>query len=222
MNIEVEQTVFASNDIYAEENRRLFREKGIFVVNMISAPGAGKTTVLESLLPLVKEESNVAVIEGDLYTAKDAERIHSLGIDVVQLNTEGACHLDAKMIHDAIRKLSLDMVDLLVIENVGNLVCPAEFDLGEHMKVHIASVTEGNDKPLKYPLIYEKSEAVLLNKVDLLPYTDFDLEGYQADIHQINPKLTLFCLSARTKVGVREVGRWLLEKAKIQGNDVKS
>lgn len=221
MKIEVVKNVFESNDAYAEKNRQLFKEKGLFVVNIISSPGAGKTSVLERLIPLLKEQLNVAVIEGDLYTTKDANRIQKQEVEVVQINTEGACHLDAKMIHQAARKLNLDEINILIIENVGNLVCPAEFDVGENMKIHIASVTEGNDKPLKYPLVYEKSQLVLLNKVDLIPYTDFNIEAYKEDILNINPQLTYFSLSARSGVGLEEVTQWIVEKVKTQSEGAK-
>lgn len=222
MKIEVVKRILESNDTYAEKNRLTFKENGVFAINMISSPGAGKTSVLEALLPLLQEQIMVAVIEGDLYTTKDAERIETYGVDVVQINTEGACHLDAKMIFQAIRKLTLSSVDLLIIENVGNLVCPAEFDIGEMMKLHVASITEGNDKPLKYPLIYEKADVVLLNKTDLLSYTDFDVETYKSDLYHINPTLMLFELSARKGTGVKEVAKWLTSKVITFKSGVKS
>lgn len=219
MKIEVIKNVFESNDTYAQKNRQHFKEKNVFVVNIISSPGAGKTSVLEQLIPLIKKQIQVAVIEGDLYTTKDADRIGQLGIEVVQINTEGACHLDARMITQAAGRIHLEETDLLIIENVGNLVCPAEFDVGENMKIHISSVTEGNDKPLKYPLIYEKAQLVLLNKVDLIPYTEFDLAAYKEDVQNINPNLVCLSISARSGVGIKEVAQWLVEKVKKQNED---
>ncbi len=220
MKIEVIKNVFESNDTYAQKNRQYFKEKKVFVVNIISSPGAGKTSVLEQFIPLIKKQIHVAVIEGDLYTTKDADRIQKLGVEVVQINTEGACHLDAKMITEAAGRMNLEDTDLLIIENVGNLVCPAEFDVGENMKMHIASVTEGNDKPMKYPLIYEKAELILLNKVDLIPYIEFDLAAYKEDLQNINPRLVCLNVSARTGEGIKEVAQWLIEKVKKQNEGV--
>ena len=216
MKVEVVRNVFESNDIYAHKNKKILKENSIFTVNIISSPGAGKTSLLEKLIPKLKEQMGVAVIEGDLYTEKDALRIKNLGVQVIQINTEGACHLDARMVFEAIKQLDLTQIDLLIIENVGNLVCPAEFDIGEDMKIHIASVTEGNDKPLKYPLVYEKSKLVLLNKMDLIPYTDFDKTVYKQDILSINPKLIVFDVSAQTEAGLKEVTRWLVAQVKQQ------
>lgn len=221
MKVEVIKSVFECNDTYAKKNRQYFKEKNVFVVNIISSPGAGKTSILECLIPLLKEQIQVAVIEGDLYTTKDADRIEGLGVEVVQINTEGACHLDARMITQAVESIDLQETDLLIIENVGNLVCPAEFDLGENMKIHIASVTEGNDKPLKYPLIYEKAQLVLLNKLDLIPYVAFDLTVYKEDLQNINPKLEWLGISARSGEGIKEVAQWLVEKVKKQNEDTR-
>ena len=222
MKVEVIKNVFESNDTYAQKNRQQFKDKHVFAVNIISSPGAGKTSVLERLIPLMKEQIKVAVIEGDLYTTKDADRIEHLGVEVVQINTEGACHLDAKMITQAAGRINLEETDLLIIENVGNLVCPAEFDVGENMKIHIASIAEGNDKPMKYPLIYEKAQLVLLNKVDLIPYTEFDLAAYKEDLQNINPKLVCLTVSARTGEGIKEVAQWLIEKVKRQNEGAGS
>ena len=189
MEVKVMTNVLAKNDAIAADLQRLFKEKNIFVFNLLGSPGAGKTSLLEATLKELAEEYSLAVIEGDLYTAKDAERIHKLGIPVLQINTVGGCHLDAKMIEDALAELDLDKLDMIIIENVGNLVCPAEFAIGEAMKVTVLSVTEGEDKPLKYPLIFKESKAVLLNKVDLLPYIPFDKEKAVTDIKNLNPAL---------------------------------
>lgn len=170
MQVQVKTDVLAKNDAIAESLQQLFKEKNIFVFNLLGSPGSGKTSLLEATLQDLAKDYRLAVIEGDLFTAKDAERIHALGVPVIQINTVGGCHLDAKMIQDALGDLNLDDLDMIIIENVGNLVCPAEFDIGESMKVTVLSVTEGEDKPLKYPLIFKESKAILLNKIDLLPY----------------------------------------------------
>lgn len=214
MEVKVMTNVLAKNDAIAADLQRLFKEKNIFVFNLLGSPGAGKTSLLEATLKELAEEYSLAVIEGDLYTAKDAERIHKLGIPVLQINTVGGCHLDAKMIEDALSELDLDKLDMIIIENVGNLVCPAEFAIGEAMKVTVLSVTEGEDKPLKYPLIFKESKAVLLNKVDLLPYIPFDKDKAVTDIKNLNPSVSLFEVSCTAKKGLTEWTNWL--KAQIE------
>ena len=164
MQVEVKTNVLAKNDAIASSLQQVFKEKNIFVFNLMGSPGAGKTSLLEATLQDLVKDYKLAVIEGDLFTSKDAERIHALGVPVIQIITVGGCHLDANMIQDAITDLDLDELDMIIIENVGNLVCPAEFDIGEAMKVTVLSVTEGEDKPLKYPLIFKESKAILLNK----------------------------------------------------------
>ncbi|MDU2576918.1 MAG: hydrogenase nickel incorporation protein HypB [Veillonella sp.] len=163
MQVQVKTNVLAKNDAIAESLQQLFKEKNIFVFNLLGSPGAGKTSLLEATLHDLKKDYRLAVIEGDLFTAKDAERIHELGVPVIQINTVGGCHLDAQMIQDALGDLNLDELDMIIIENVGNLVCPAEFEIGESMKVTVLSVTEGEDKPLKYPLIFKESKAIIRN-----------------------------------------------------------
>ena len=214
MEVKVMTNVLAKNDAIAADLQRLFKEKNIFVFNLLGSPGAGKTSLLEATLKELAEEYSLPVIEGDLYTAKDAERIHKLGIPVLQINTVGGCHLDAKMIEDALSELDLDKLDMIIIENVGNLVCPAEFAIGEAMKVTVLSVTEGEDKPLKYPLIFKESKAVLLNKVDLLPYIPFDKDKAVTDIKNLNPSVSLFEVSCTAKTGLTEWTNWL--KAQIE------
>lgn len=209
MEVKVMTNVLAKNDAIAADLQRLFKEKNIFVFNLLGSPGAGKASLLEATLKELAEDYSLAVIEGDLYTAKDAERIHKLGIPVLQINTVGGCHLDAKMIEDALSELDLDKLDMIIIENVGNLVCPAEFAIGEAMKVTVLSVTEGEDKPLKYPLIFKESKAVLLNKVDLLPYIPFDKEKAITDIKNLNPTASLFEVSCTAKTGLTEWTDWL-------------
>lgn len=209
MKVSVVMDILQGNDAIARENREIFKNRGILVINLMSSPGSGKTTVLERTIDCLHGDINIGVIEGDVYTARDAERIEKKGIPVVQINTGGGCHLDARMIAGAIGRLPLNGLDLLVIENVGNLVCPAEYDLGEAMKVTVLSVTEGNDKPAKYPAMFRKSAAVIANKTDLLPYTDFDLHAFARDVRAINPGVTVFPMSAREGEGIREWCDWL-------------
>ncbi|WP_298704383.1 hydrogenase nickel incorporation protein HypB [uncultured Veillonella sp.] len=209
MEVKVMTDVLAKNDALALDLQRLFQEKNIFVFNLLGSPGAGKTSLLEATLQKLAETYNIAVIEGDLYTDKDAARIHRLGIPVLQINTVGGCHLDAAMIEQALGELDLDTLDMIVIENVGNLVCPAEFAIGEAMKVTVLSVTEGEDKPLKYPLIFKESKAVLLNKVDLLPYIPFDKEKAVEDIKNLNPTVQLFEVSCTKGDGLEAWTQWL-------------
>lgn len=201
-NIPVVRNVLEANARSAEQLRALFREKGILVLNLISSPGSGKTSFLERTLRELKDELRMAVIEGDPQTINDAERVSSAGADaVVQINTEGGCHLNAAMTAEALSRIDLENLDVIFIENVGNLVCPAEFDLGEDMKVNLLSVTEGDDKPEKYPLIFSLSKVVILNKTDLLPYVDFDIEKASALSRSLNPDQINFRLSCRTGEG---------------------
>ena len=209
MEVKVMTNVLAKNDAIAEALQQKFKEKNIFVFNLMGSPGAGKTSLLEATLQDLVKDYKLAVIEGDLYTSKDAERIHALGIPVLQINTVGGCHLDAQMIESALDDLDLDELDMIIIENVGNLVCPAEFDIGEAMKVTVLSVTEGEDKPLKYPLIFKESKAVLLNKIDLLPYVPFDKDKALADIHNLNHNAHVFEVSCTAKDGLTEWTNWL-------------
>ncbi|MGE4552071.1 MAG: hydrogenase nickel incorporation protein HypB, partial [Desulfovibrionaceae bacterium] len=176
MEIPVVRNVLEANDRIASDLKRLFDDKGILCLNLMSSPGAGKTTVLERTLADLKGEFRMAVVEGDLQTDNDARRVAATGAQAVQINTEGGCHLDSSMVQDAVRAIDLEGLDILFVENVGNLVCPAEFDVGEDYKVTLLSVAEGDDKPQKYPLMFHISAVMILNKTDLLPYVDFDLE----------------------------------------------
>ena len=209
MEVKVMKNVLAMNDEAAAENAALFQRKGIFVLNLMGSPGAGKTTLLECTLEALKDEMRLAVIEGDLFTSKDAERIDRLGVPVVQINTSGGCHLDAPMVKSALSSIDLDSLDMLIIENVGNLVCPAEFALGEDVKAVVLSVTEGNDKPLKYPLIFKESALTLLNKIDLVPYTDFNVAAATEDIMTVHPGVAVLPVSARTGEGLAAWLDWL-------------
>ena len=208
MKVKVATRILEANDRIALENRKVFDRAGVFVVNLMSGPGAGKTSLLERTLSS-KGDLRIGVIEGDIAGSDDAERIEKFGAPVVQINTGGACHLDANMISDVLADLPLDDVDVLFIENVGNLVCPAEFKVGEDMKVMLLSIAEGHDKPLKYPLMFQESSALILNKIDLAPYTDVDMEKIKRDSLSLNPKLNIFELSCRTGQGVPEWISWL-------------
>jgi hydrogenase nickel incorporation protein HypB len=209
MKVKVATSILGANDRIAEENSRIFRDNGVFVINIMSSPGAGKTTLLEKTLAALKGKYNIGVIEGDIATTADAERIEKTGVPVVQINTDGACHLDGSMIRGVLDEFDLGNLDLLIVENVGNLVCPAEFKVGEDMKVMLLSVAEGDDKPLKYPLMFHESSALVINKVDLLPYTDFNLDKAMRDSLSINPKLAVLPLSARTGEGIEGWYGWL-------------
>ncbi len=213
VHIKLESNILGSNELLARKNRNEFQNQGILVLNMMSSPGAGKTTLLERTIELLNGQLRLGVIEGDLYTDQDAQRIEKKGVQVIQINTEGTCHLDAGMVGKAFKNLpENDNLDIIFIENVGNLVCPAEFDLGEDCKVVVLSTAEGNDKPLKYPLIFHESRAVILNKIDLLPYTDFSLERFHKDLENINPNAKTFLVSGRTSQGIQDWTDWLLEE----------
>jgi hydrogenase nickel incorporation protein HypB len=209
MEIKVMANILDKNDQIAAEVNGFLTAKGIFSLNLLGSPGSGKTSLLEKTIAALKDEMSIAVIEGDLFTAKDAERIDRQGVPVVQINTGGGCHLDANMVKGVLAGLDLAKLDLLIIENVGNLVCPAEFQIGEDVKVTVLSVTEGDDKPLKYPLIFKQASAVILNKIDLLPYTSFDLASACDDIAGINPKIALIKASCRTGEGLEDWYGWL-------------
>ena len=212
MEVKVMKNILGENDKIAEENRKLFAEKKIFVLNLMGSPGSGKTSLLEKTLSALAEKINVAVIEGDLFTAKDAQRIENQNIPVVQINTSGGCHLDAQMVKRAAESLDLDKLDLIVVENVGNLVCPAEFDVGENVKAVVLSITEGDDKPLKYPLIFKESAVTLLNKIDLLEFTNFDLNSAREDLTTLHPSLKIIETSCTKNIGLEEWTEWLLKK----------
>lgn len=208
----VKKNILGTNDEIAKQNREIFNDKGIFTINMLGSPGAGKTSVLEQTIKNLKDEIKMAVIEGDLYTTKDAERIESHGIEVLQVNTGGGCHLDASMITESINHIDIDGLDFLIIENVGNLVCPASYDLSEDMKVTVLSITEGNDKPLKYPSMFQRSELLIVNKVDLLEYTNFSMEELYEDIKSLNENIKIIEVSCSTGKGINELIQFFKEK----------
>lgn len=205
--IRIGEDLRRKNEAIAGENRNLLSGKRIVSINVMSAPGAGKTSLLLRTIPLLKGRHAVGVIEGDIQTRTDAERIATLGVPVYQIETGGVCHLDAAMVHSALHQLDLDAVDLLFIENVGNLVCPAEFDLGEDARVMLLSVSEGDDKPKKYPLMFRESRLLLLNKIDLAPYVSFDIAKARREALEINPKLEIVEISCTTGVGL---DRWVM------------
>jgi len=213
IKIQVLNNILEMNDSYAAENRRIFEANNSFAMNMMSSPGSGKTTLLERTLERL-DPSRVAIIEGDMQTTKDAERLERFGCQIVQISTGNACHLDGKMIHDALADLDLSDVRLLVIENVGNLVCPAEFRVGEDSKIVVLSVTEGEDKPLKYPLMFREAAICIFNKIDLLPYLDFSLDEARENARQINPQLEFLEISGKTGEGLEEWTDWLKSKMK--------
>lgn len=214
--IDVNANVLGANQTLALENRELFSGRGIYVFNLMSGPGAGKTTLLERTIVALKERFSFAVIEGDVQSDHDARKIGALGIPVVQINTGGACHLDARQVHNHLGSFDLDRVDCLVIENVGNLVCPAGRALGEHINIVIASVPEGDDKPYKYPGMFLAVDAVVINKIDLLPYLDFDLPAYRDLVIGLNPGARIFEVSCTTGQGLEEWAGWLMEKCSEQ------
>lgn len=201
----VEQNILSENNLIAARNRGYFEAKSVFVLNMVSSPGSGKTTLLEKTLFNLKSRLPIAVIEGDQQTDNDADRIRKLDIPCIQINTQNGCHLDAAMIHRAVKKMNLQGNTLLFIENVGNLVCPALFDLGENKRVVLISVTEGDDKPLKYPYMFDSADICVINKIDLLPYVDSKIERIQDNALKINSNLIFFELSATVGTGI---DRW--------------
>ncbi|MFZ2448727.1 MAG: hydrogenase nickel incorporation protein HypB [Syntrophobacteraceae bacterium] len=212
IKVPVVRNILQANERLAAENRRKFDEAGIYVLNLMSSPGAGKTSLLEKTIEGLSGRIGIAVIEGDLQSSYDAERIQSKGVQAVQINTDGGCHLDGNMIQIALESLDLSGVDLLIIENVGNLVCPAEFNLGEHDKIMILSVTEGDDKPLKYPLMFQICSVLLVNKIDLLPYTDCDMQKIRDRAGQLNGNQKVFEISCRTGEGFAPWLAWIEAK----------
>lgn len=209
MEIPVVRNILEANDQLAGQLTKLFAARKMLVLNLMSSPGAGKTSILERTLADLAKEFKMAVIEGDLQTDNDARRVAATGAQAVQINTEGGCHLSSAMILEALDKLNLDGLDILFIENVGNLVCPAEFSLGEDAKVTLLSTTEGDDKPEKYPLMFHLSAVMVLNKIDLLPYVDFSLDKARAHASKLNGDIKIFPVSCRTREGLEAWYDWL-------------
>ena len=209
MEIDLKQPILKKNDTLAERNRELFAQKKVFVLNILASPGSGKTSTILATIEALRDEFNIAVIEGDIASSVDSERIKAQGIPAVQINTGGACHLESDMIRRAVAVLDLDDLDLVLLENVGNLVCPTDFDLGENAKVMILSVPEGDDKPLKYPGVFQVAQAVILNKVDTMPVFNFNREAFESEVNQLNPAAPIFPISATTGEGVEAWASWL-------------
>ena len=212
--LEVKQSVFANNDAQAEKLREELKQKGIYLLNLMSSPGSGKTTTLTRLIELLKEGLKIGVMEADIDSDVDAVTIAATGAKAIQLHTGGMCHLDAAMTRQGLDGLDAGEADLVVLENVGNLVCPAEFDTGAVKNMAILSVPEGHDKPLKYPLMFQVCDAVLINKIDVAPYFDFDFEKCTEYIRMRNPKAVIFPISAKTGEGIEAVADWLKEEVK--------
>ena len=210
--LEIKQSIFEDNDKDAEAVRAELKEKGVFLLNLMSSPGSGKTTTLCRTIELLKNQLRIGIMEADIDSDVDAKTIAEQGVKSIQLHTGGMCHLDADMTRQGIEALGIEDVDLAILENVGNLVCPAEFDTGALSNVMILSVPEGHDKPLKYPLMFQICDAVLINKIDVLPYFDFDMELVKEYIHMRNPKAEIFPICAKTGEGISEWARWLKEK----------
>ncbi len=210
----IERKVLEKNDDLARRNREMFAKNDLFVINLVSSPGSGKTSVLEQTLKYFGSSLRIAIIEGDVQTDLDAQRIAKFNVPVVQIVTNGGCHLEAKLVNDALSGFDLSNVDLLVIENVGNLVCPANYDLGEAMKVVIVSTTEGDDKPLKYPGMFHHSSVLIVNKIDLVPYVNSNPEVIKKNAQQINPRLKIFETSCTTNKGIPEWCEWLRSQTK--------
>jgi hydrogenase nickel incorporation protein HypB len=210
MEIKVVKDILGANDRIARKNRQLFDDNKVFVVNVMASPGAGKTSVIMETIKRLKGKTRVGVVEGDISSSLDAEAIGKEDVPVVQINTGGECHLDASMTATALGDLPLKDIDLLLIENVGNLVCPAEFSLGENLRILIASTPEGDDKPFKYPLMFHETDVVIINKIDLLPYLKFDVDAFSQTIRGINRKVKIFPVSCTTGQGIEEWVSWLL------------
>jgi len=210
-NIKVYKDLMGANDEWAAKTREVLQEKNLRMVNVIGSPGAGKTTLLEGMASRMAGQLRFAVLEGDVETTRDAERLAALNVPVSQLLTGGACHLEAKLVHHALLDLPLDELDMVIVENVGNLVCPAEFDIGEHAKIGVLSVTEGEDKPIKYPLLFQTSKAVVLTKTDLLPHLPFDIEACVGFLKDTNDSAEIFQVSATTGDGMDAWAKWLTD-----------
>ena len=208
--ITIQEEILGANEKKAKGNQELLDKHGILMVNIMSSPGAGKTSLILQTISRFKDKARIAVIEGDVASTVDADKVREQGVPVVQINTAGGCHLDANMTENALSNLPLSDIDLLLIENVGNLICPAEFALGEHKKVMLLSLPEGHDKPYKYPLMFAEADVVLINKIDLLPYLEFDVAAFSKAVTGLNPAAKLFQVSCKTGDGLEEWFSWLL------------
>ncbi len=214
MEVKVLQDILSANDGIARRNQSRLNKHGILTINVMSSPGAGKTSLILQTINNLKEKARIAVIEGDIASTVDADKVHKQGVEVVQINTAGGCHLDANMTENALNNLPLGDIDLLLIENVGNLICPAEFALGEHKKVMLLSLPEGDDKVYKYPLMFAEANVVLINKIDLLPFVDFNLTAFHKAVSGLNPKVKIFRVSCKTGEGLEAWFSWLEDEMK--------
>ncbi|MGD9110282.1 MAG: hydrogenase nickel incorporation protein HypB [Phycisphaerales bacterium] len=215
--VQVGKKILSANEEYAQQNRQLLSQQQKVCLNMISSPGSGKTSILARTVSELRDKISIGVVEGDIQTELDAERIRTAGASAVQINTEGACHLSAAQVNTALQKLPLEKLDLIIIENVGNLVCPSAFELGEDGKIAVLSVAEGDDKPVKYPALFSKSKVLLINKIDLLDGSasvDFDVDKVKADARKLNERIEIFCVSAKTSKGMNGWYDWLIQAAK--------
>lgn len=211
-HIDLDKKILDKSERFAQENRELLDAHGVFMIDLLASPGAGKTSTIKATINALREKYSIAIIEGDIASNVDAVRIKEMGIPAVQINTGGSCHLEGDMINKALKVLDLDNTDLIIIENVGNLVCPTDFYLGEDVKVMILSVPEGDDKPLKYPGIFQAAKAIILNKVDTLPVFDFDMPAFEKRILNLNPQAPLFKIAATKENGVEDWTAWLTEQ----------
>ncbi len=211
-HIDLDKKILDKSERFAQENRELLDAHGVFMIDLLASPGAGKTSTIKATINALRESFNIAIIEGDIASNVDAVRIKEMGIPAVQINTGGSCHLEGDMINKALKVLDLENTDLIIIENVGNLVCPTDFYLGEDLKVMILSVPEGDDKPLKYPGIFQAAKAIILNKVDTLPVFDFDMPAFEERILNLNPQAPLFKIAATKENGVDSWSAWLTEQ----------
>lgn len=211
-HIDINEAILKKNDSMASDLRKLFADNNVFVLDLLASPGSGKTSTILATIEALRDEFNIAVIEGDIASSVDADKIKAQGTAAVQINTGGACHLESAMIKRAVDVLDLERLDLIIIENVGNLVCPTDFDLGENAKVMILSVPEGHDKPLKYPGVFQVSEAVILNKTDTMPVFDFDEDAFNESVKQLNPNAPIFPMAATKGEGVDEWATWLADQ----------
>ena len=212
MEVKVLKNILGANEQIAEKNRGLLKQNSVFALNLMSSPGAGKTSLILQTIRRLKSKTRIGVIEGDISSSVDAEAVSKEGVPVIQINTGGGCHLDANMVSNALNNLPLADIDLLFIENVGNLICPAGFALGEHRKVIVSSIPEGDDKPLKYPVMFHEADIVVLNKTDLLPYVKFDANAFSQALRGINERLGIISVSCTTGQGLEEWVSWLLEQ----------
>ncbi|MFU8890343.1 MAG: hydrogenase nickel incorporation protein HypB [Anaerosomatales bacterium] len=216
MKVDLSKPILDRNERFAAENRALFDEHGVFVLDLLASPGAGKTSTILATIAALRDRYRIAVIEGDIASDVDAQKIKAHGVPAVQINTGGACHLESDMIRRAVDALEIAEIDLLIIENVGNLVCPTDFDLGEHAKVMILSVPEGHDKPYKYPNIFARAEAVILNKYDTMPVFDFDEDEFREVVRRLNATVPVFPMAATKEQGVAEWAEWLAARIESQ------